>query len=665
MAHTCHWLVRVLFLVSLVAASTRAAAQSVELQVRGSTFLGGLSFDSIAGMTVDRDGNLFVVGSTHSADFPIAGSQHGPGPTLAEGEAFVTKIDGRSGAIVYSVFVGGTGLDIASRIAVDDDGAAYVAGNTFSGDFPRTTAPVGAPADGLTSGFLIKLGPSGELLFSTTIGGSTGQDYAFGVAVGCGGIGYVAGTARSSDFPAGNRNSVDFTGNMSYVMAFDPDRMALDAPALVGDGEVADLTCDADSHAILTGYTVKGLAGIDGRRGPGNQPDGFMAKVDRAGHVVFGAYLPGEGYDPGRGIAVGRDGHIVVVGTTDSVDFPVTSGGSRHLARNSFDVFVTKFTSSGEVVYSTVLPSLAVEEPWSVAVDPSNRAWLAGYNSNGAFAAVVDESGRLVGRRQFQDGRQTDQAFAVAVSNAGDVYAAGTTASPRFPVAPDAAQKVHGGDVDGIIVRLSIGIARLHVETPNRVARWGIGTRQRVAWVYSGEAAQFRIDISRDGGVSWRRIATVPNLPGRSQNFYWTVGGTVTQTGRIRVTAVGDATATDTNDSDIHVAAAFIRVIHPTSRAAIRSGDTVRIFWQHNLGARVPVAIDVSFDGGATWEPVTEVARTSGAATSSYLWPTPAVASAGARLRIRALDGTSAMGISAPFALNAGVSLSGPATLGQ
>jgi hypothetical protein len=91
----------------------------------------------------------------------------------------------------------------------------------------------------------------------------------------------------------------------------------------------------------------------------------------------------------------------------------------------------------------------------------------------------------------------------------------------------------------------------------------------------------------------------------------------------------------------------------------------VRIFWQHNLGARVPVAIDVSFDGGATWEPVTEVARTSGAATSSYLWPTPAVASAGARLRIRALDGTSAMGISAPFALNAGVSLSGPATLGQ
>jgi CSLREA domain-containing protein len=189
----------------------------------------------------------------------------------------------------------------------------------------------------------------------------------------------------------------------------------------------------------------------------------------------------------------------------------------------------------------------------------------------------------------------------------------------------------------------------LQVQTPNRPARWGVGTRQRLAWSYAGPAAAFRIDISRDSGLTWTTIAEVENRPGQSQNFWWDVTGAPTTSARLRVLAVSEGVS-DTNDADIVIAAPYIEILRPRAAATVPRGSHLRVFWSHNLGARAPVVIDISVDDGRSWT-VVAAAATLGSITSSFTFAIVAPATSEARIRVRAVDGTDAEGVSARFAI--------------
>jgi hypothetical protein len=195
----------------------------------------------------------------------------------------------------------------------------------------------------------------------------------------------------------------------------------------------------------------------------------------------------------------------------------------------------------------------------------------------------------------------------------------------------------------------------LRVATPNASARWGVRTTQRLAWTYEGDAPQFQIDISRDGGDTWDFLSVVPNRVGGSQNLYWTVTGPATANARLRVTAIGDEEATDVNDANIRIDPAAIDILRPSGRTAVAVGSPQDIFFRHNLGARKRIAIDVSGDGGATWRTIVEGTRTKGSTTSSYPWVVDLMPTSRARVRIRALDGTGASDVSEPFRVVAGI----------
>jgi hypothetical protein len=192
--------------------------------------------------------------------------------------------------------------------------------------------------------------------------------------------------------------------------------------------------------------------------------------------------------------------------------------------------------------------------------------------------------------------------------------------------------------------------SELSIETANTASRWGLNTRQRLAWTYEGDAPQFRIEISRDGGTLWDLIEVVPNRGGPSQNFYWTVIGPPSPNTRLRVTAVGDEEATDTNDADIRIAPALIEFVLPYRKTVLRFGTEFRLFWKHNLGAGTLVAIDSSADGGMSWRTLAE-RTTKGSTTSSFRWIVDLLPTNRAQLRIRALDGSGAKGLSEPFAV--------------
>ena len=163
-----------------------------------STFLGGNGGDQGLGIALDTAGNAYVTGSAGSLDFPIT-TEAAKSPTGPYTEVFVTKFNTTGTALAYSTYVGGSGNDVGRAIAVDGAGAAYVAGQTNSNDFPVTLGAPQTILGGDYDAILFKLSATGRLVYSTLMGGSFAED-GRGVAVDAGGNAYIAGNTNSTNF---------------------------------------------------------------------------------------------------------------------------------------------------------------------------------------------------------------------------------------------------------------------------------------------------------------------------------------------------------------------------------------------------------------------------------------------------------------------------------
>src|SRR6266850_2206770 len=241
-----------------------------------STYLGGSGSEQALGIAVDAAGAAYVTGFTTSADFTLGCTAPCTvlDATLSGGvDAFVTKLDPTGSALLYSTYLGGSGSDQGSGIAVDAAGAAYVTGFTTSADFTAgCTAPCTVLDPTLSGGsdaFVTKLDPTGSaLLYSTYLGGSA-DDAGVGIAVDDAGAAYVTGFTTSADFTLG-----------------------CTAPCTVLD-------------ATLGGFA-----------------DAFVAKLNATGTaLVYSTYLGGSGDEFGLGIAVDAAGAAYVTGVTQSTDF--------------------------------------------------------------------------------------------------------------------------------------------------------------------------------------------------------------------------------------------------------------------------------------------------------------------------------------------------------
>jgi hypothetical protein len=100
------------------------------------TYLGGTKADAATGIAVDSTANVYVTGSTVSTDFPTAGAVFQPNYGGGNADSFVAKLDPSGKTLLYSSYLGGTNTELATGIAVDTTGSAYVTGQTCSEDFP-------------------------------------------------------------------------------------------------------------------------------------------------------------------------------------------------------------------------------------------------------------------------------------------------------------------------------------------------------------------------------------------------------------------------------------------------------------------------------------------------------------------------------------------------
>jgi hypothetical protein len=149
-----------------------------------STYFGGSGQDAANAMAIDASGNVYLVGSTSSPDLPTAK----PFRAALDGpeDAFITKFAPGLGSLVYSTYLGGSGADVASALALDAAGEVYVAGQTQSSDFPLVGAFQDKNLATSTPGgdaFFALLGASGQRLVGSTYLGGSGGANALGLGL--------------------------------------------------------------------------------------------------------------------------------------------------------------------------------------------------------------------------------------------------------------------------------------------------------------------------------------------------------------------------------------------------------------------------------------------------------------------------------------------------
>ena len=163
-----------------------------------STYLGGSDYDGARGIGLDVNGNACVTGVTASSNFPVSSAYQATRSGTSD-DAFVTRISA-AGGLIYSTYLGGSGIDQGSSIAVDATGAAYITGSTRSANFPMVD-PLQASLGGESDAFITKVNPTGSSLeFSTYYGGSS-FDSGISIALDSGQNAYVAGGTDSTNFP--------------------------------------------------------------------------------------------------------------------------------------------------------------------------------------------------------------------------------------------------------------------------------------------------------------------------------------------------------------------------------------------------------------------------------------------------------------------------------
>ena len=253
---------------------------------------------------------------------------------------------------------------------MDSAGNAYVAGETYSTDFPVTSGAFQTTyGGGLTDAFVTKLNPEGSaLLYSTYLGG-TCDEGGGGIAVDSAGDAYVTGGTCSGDFPVtpGAFQMTSGGGDDAFVTKLNPEGSALLYSTRLGGlglDWASGIAVDGAGDAYVTGITdstnfpTKGpLQGTY----QGGTDDVFVTRINSAGSaLVFSTYLGGKSYDGGHGIAVDNSNTAYVSGNTESSNFP-KKNAFQGLLGGGYDAFVAKIdTRSATMTMLTSSPNPSI-----------------------------------------------------------------------------------------------------------------------------------------------------------------------------------------------------------------------------------------------------------------------------------------------------------------
>lgn len=432
-----------------------------------STYLGGSFQDSGVAIAVDKNGDAIVAGSSGSSDFPHAGSLSSPPCSSNDNCYFLSSLKPDGSALIYSGHIAGGPANagnelvangdsgIAAKVAVDAAGNTYLTGAVEGSGFQTTPGAYSSIVPGYpyTTMFVIKVDPTGNLIYSTTIPANTTQTnyntfFPTGIAVDASGQATVAGTAGpglpstagvvQTSFP--NSQAIQ-NPTAGFLLQLNASASALNyATYLPGTDTVGAIAVDAASNTYVTGQTSETALPVSANAYQKTLPAGpnctcnagYILKLNNQGTSVLAAtYLSGS---PGAqnegtaftGIALDSKSDVFVGGMTGSPDFPLQ------------DPFVTTLQ------FSTVASDLVL-----AGMNPDLSSLLFG-----SFLSATD-------------GQDPGSTFdGLAIDQGDNLIAVGTTFAPDFPITANSFEPHLPAPANSLVVTQHSFIAKINMAIP-------------------------------------------------------------------------------------------------------------------------------------------------------------------------------------------------------
>jgi len=426
-----------------------------------STYMDGTELEWDPSIAVDTTGAVYVTGGIYSTDWISGGGDttFNGGESWLGTDAFIAKLSS-SGEHLWSTYLGGSDMDAGNGIAVDTSGNVYVTGETVSSGW--VSGGYDTTFNGAWDGFVAKLNSSGQVVWSTYLGGPEGDD-GLSIALDATGAVYVTGDTSSSDWVSGGFDTTynitpgSYSWTDGFIVKLTSSGAHLWSTYLGGteDDEARSIVVDGEGAAYVTGMTgspdwVSG--GFDTSFGGGtDEPvDGFVVKVSVSGEHLWSTYLGGMDFDWGEAIAVDAMGAAYVTGQTMSSGW--VSGGFDTSFNGgtdySTDGFVVKLSSSGGHVWSTYLGGTEADEGTGIAVNAMGNLYVTGgtessdwvsggfdtsftggtdYPTDGFVVKLNSFGGHLWS--SYLGGAEMDEGTGIVVNATGNLYVIGGTGS--------------------------------------------------------------------------------------------------------------------------------------------------------------------------------------------------------------------------------------------
>jgi hypothetical protein len=467
-----------------------------------------LVYQEIAGQRVAREGKFTIDRQVAKPTFGFE--------VAAYDSNYALVIDP---VLVYSTYLGGSGFDAGTGIALDAAGNIYVTGTTQSTNFPLQNPYQDHRASIYNQVFVTKFNPQGNaLIYSTYLGGADGvqgegmgEQYCNALAVDKNGCAYVTGYTYSTNFPTKYPYQADHQGNQCiFVTKFNAQGNDLVYSTYLGQGgnnRAMSIAVDQNGNAYLAGQSEGDFPTTASAYQPvygGGGGDAVVAKFNADGSdLMYATFLGGAEFDGGVAIAVDNSGNAYVTGYTtvnDSSNFPTTAGVTQPTPVGSLysrDAFVTKLNADGSgLVYSTFLGGTTIYGGGNtyghgIAVDAAGHAYVTGntdatsnfpiknaaqptpggghYQNTDAFVTAYNPTATDYLFSTYLGGSTYDMGAAIAVfTNSGGnsyIHVTGETQSLNFPTKYPIQASLYLGQCDAFVSKVDVATGALVFST--------------------------------------------------------------------------------------------------------------------------------------------------------------------------------------------------------